>query len=86
LTAETATLDAARASLRAGQAGDALATLDSFAVRFPSGALAPEAGALRVEALLASGDRAAAEAVGRALVATYPRTSAAYRARALFNW
>jgi hypothetical protein len=86
LTVETSMLDAVRASLRAGQTTDALAGLDAYAHGFPGGALAPEASALRVEALLSAGDRSAAEAVARALVATQPRTSAAHRARALLNW
>lgn len=39
---------------------DALAILDTYAVRFPNGSLAPEAARLRTEALLALGQKPAA--------------------------
>jgi hypothetical protein len=86
LAEETATIDAARKALRSGSAVDALRILDAHARDYPGGALLPEASALRVEALLASGDRASAETVARALLATYPATPAARRVRAMLNW
>jgi outer membrane biosynthesis protein TonB len=86
LSEETASLDSARAALRSGAAGDALRTLDAYGRAHPSGVLQPEAMALRVQALLASGDRDGAERAGRALLAVYPATPAARRARAMLNW
>ena len=86
LTEETALLDAARSALRGGRVTQAIAQLDEYARRFPRGLLEPEASAVRVEALLASGDRDGAEAVARALVATAPKTFAAHRVQALLNW
>jgi hypothetical protein len=83
---ETAALDAARTALRAGRVPETLALLDECARRFPSGLLQPEASAVRVEALLAIGDRAGAETVARALVATAPVTFAAHRVKAMLNW
>ena len=86
LTEETATLDAARTALRGGRATEAIALLDDCARRFPSGLLQPEASAVRVEALLALGDRASAETIARTLVATAPKTFAAHRVKAMLNW
>ncbi len=86
LAEETSALDAARSSLRAGRATETIALLDSCARRFPNGLLQPEASALRIEALLALGDRAGAETVARALVTTAPNTFAAHRAGAMLNW
>jgi hypothetical protein len=86
LTEETSSLDAARTALRAGRVTETLALLDESARRFPSGLLQPEASAVRVEALLAAGDRLGAETVARALVATAPRTFAAHRVKAMLNW
>jgi hypothetical protein len=86
LSEETAALDAARSVLRAGRVTEAIALLDDFARRFPSGLLQPEASAVRVEALLALGDHASAETVARALVATAPKTFAAHRVKAMLNW
>lgn len=82
---ETASLDAARSALRSGRAGEALVQLDAYARRFPGGVLGPESSALRVEALLLLGDRAGAEAIAHALIASAPRTSAARRASVLLN-
>ena len=86
LAEETAALDSARTALRSGSTVDALRALDAHARDYPGGALQPEASALRVEALLATGDRAGAETVARALLATYPATPSARRVRAMLNW
>jgi hypothetical protein len=85
LAQETAALDAARSTLRAGHASEAIVLLDAYARRFPNGTLGPEASALRVEALLAAGDREGAGAAARALTAEQPVSPAALRARALLN-
>jgi TolA-binding protein len=60
LSEEVRLIDAARSALREGSAERALATLRVYAKRFPNGVLRREASVLRVEALAASGDRAAA--------------------------
>jgi len=86
LTEETAALDAARTALRGGRVTEAIALLDDCARRFPSGLLQPVASAVRVEALLALGDRASAETVARTLVAAAPKTFAAHRVKAMLNW
>ena len=86
LAEETAALDSARTALRGGRVAETLALLDDCAGRFPNGLLRPEASAIRVEALLAMGDRAGAETVARALVAAAPKTFAAHRVTAMLNW
>jgi TolA-binding protein len=60
LAEEVRLIDAARSALREGSAERALATLRDYAKRFPNGVLEREASVLHVEALAASGDRAAA--------------------------
>jgi hypothetical protein len=86
LSEETAALDAARTALRGARATEAIGLLDDFARRFSSGLLQPEASAVRVEALLALGDRGSAETVAHALVAAAPNTFAAHRVKAMLNW
>jgi hypothetical protein len=72
-------LDAARRELAAGKARSALAAIDTYRARFPAGSLRTEATVLRVEALLGSGDRAAAEREANAIVRAAPGTRHAAR-------
>jgi len=72
LRAEVALLDQARVALRAGQAGRALRLLDQRRQRFTRGRLAPEAAALRIEALVQQGSYARAEAMSRQFETAYP--------------
>ena len=74
LLEELRLLDAALASLRSGEARRALAVLDRYERTYPRGALTPEARTLRVEALLAAGERTAALTAYRDLVASNPRS------------
>jgi hypothetical protein len=82
LERETTLLDAARRSLAHGDAKGALAALDGYARAFPRGALRPEASVLQVRALLAAGERSAAEALGRRIIAASPRSEHADAVRA----
>jgi hypothetical protein len=79
LADEVSTLDAARRELAAGRARSALAAIDAYRARFPTGALRTEATVLRVEALLGFGDRAAAEREANAIVRAAPGTRHAAR-------
>jgi hypothetical protein len=72
LTDEVAAIDAASRSLAAGDADAALTKLAAYRARFPSGQLAAEAAALRVQALAKKGDRSAADREAAAFKATYP--------------
>jgi hypothetical protein len=85
LGAEIAALDAARAALRAHQPANALAALDSYAQRFPRGMLMPEASVVRIEALIARGDRGQAGQLGRAFLAAHPASPLAVRVRAMLD-
>jgi len=84
--AEAATLHAVRRSLATGDARGALAMLDEFHRRFPAAHLSTEAAVLRVESLLVTGNRSAAEALGRSLVDASPYGPHARHIRALLGW
>ena len=85
LDAETALLDGARASLRAGRPADALRTLDGYDARFPGGLLVPEATVVRIEALVGKGDKAAARRLADVFLRTHPGSPLAARVRSLTN-
>jgi hypothetical protein len=85
LAEEIATIDRARRALYDHDAHGALRALDEHDRRFPQGALGPEAQVLRVEALLAAGDRPGAEALGGRLLAASPSGPQAERVRALLR-
>jgi hypothetical protein len=80
---QVSAIDRARRALGDGNAAGALRELDDYESRFPRGALGEEAEALRVEALLAEGDRAAAARVGARFLAAHPASPHAARVRAL---
>lgn len=82
LAAETQRLEAARRALADGRARLALTTLTSYERDFPRGVLRPEALVLKVRALVAAGDRQAAEALGRRLIAQAPTSGHADAVRA----
>jgi RNA polymerase sigma-70 factor, ECF subfamily len=83
LGAQLALIDGARAMLANGSARDALAQLREYDARYPAGALGPEALALRVEALLRSGEQARGRALGDRFVAQHPKSPYAARIRSL---
>lgn len=72
LRRERELVDAARASLASGHANEALASLSAHEKSFPSGQLAEERDALRVQALVAAGRRSDAEREGARFRAKYP--------------
>jgi hypothetical protein len=72
LSDEVGALQAARVALANQDPGAALASLDRYKARFPSGRLAPEATVLRIEALVARGDRSQASALANQLEASSP--------------
>jgi len=86
LARETSSLYAVSATLRGGDAAQALRALDDFARAFPDGALAPEAAALKIDALMQLGDPASRATAGRlalAFLRDHPRSPLAARVRAL---
>jgi hypothetical protein len=72
LSKELTLIDSARASLLRGDPASALRTLQTYSAQFPNGALRAEATVQRVEALIASGDRASATRVGERFLKRYP--------------
>ncbi|MBN9162405.1 MAG: hypothetical protein BGO98_33710 [Myxococcales bacterium 68-20] len=81
LAEEARSLEVARRALEGHQARSALAALDRYERDFPRGELRPEATALRVEALAASGDESSAQALGRQFLSRYPGHPAVPRVR-----
>lgn len=79
LAAEVRTLDIVRNALQRKDAGAAIRELDAYASTHPNGSLAPEAKALRVEALAMRGDRDGALGLAKELLAEHP--SGPYRRR-----
>jgi hypothetical protein len=80
---QLALIDGARASLAQGNARDALARLKEYDARYPGGSLGPEATALRVDALLQTGERAKGQALGEKFVAQHPNGPYTARIRSL---
>lgn len=78
-TTEVAKLDEARTALAQGDAARALSTLEGYARRFPRGVLAPEAAVLRIEALVAAGDRPAATRTAQSFLREHPASPYAQR-------
>ena len=85
LAEEVKALGRAKAALSAGNAGQALRELDAHAVEFPNGKLRQEATVTRIEALIASGDRASAERLGQRFLAHGDKSPYAARVRSLIG-
>jgi len=85
LAREVAILDDVQRTLDRGDPRGALGRLDLYAASFPAPSLGPEATLLRVQALLGSGDRPGAEALGQAFIAHNPRSQHAERIQRLFG-
>lgn len=85
LAMETARIAEAHAKLGAGDAAGCLAVLDRYQRDFPRGRLSQEALVVRIQALLARGDRASAEALGRRFLAANPSSPYAARVRSLLG-
>ncbi|MBX3198974.1 MAG: hypothetical protein KF894_12655 [Labilithrix sp.] len=83
LRLEIAALDRVRHAAEARRPREALALLDDYAAKFPSGRLREEALVLRIEALHASGDQAGAERLAQQLLRSSPNTPYAARVRSV---
>ena len=83
LEREVQLLDAVKQALRQGDGREALSALGAYEREFARGALAPEARVLRVRALLAAGDREAAEQAARRVLESDPHGRHAAVVRAL---
>jgi hypothetical protein len=79
LRGEIALIDGARAALAGGSPARAIQILAQHDARYPRGVLVPEAQALRIEALMASGQRRRARSLARAFLAAHPSSPLAER-------
>lgn len=82
---ELASLDRARSALRSGDAAGCLRLLGEHSRKFPKQRMAVEASVLRIEALSASGNAAAAGRAGRVFLAKHPKGPYAQRVRSLIG-
>jgi hypothetical protein len=82
---EIASFDRARAALDAGDADRAIALVETYERRFPSGTFLQEAEVLRVQALTRKGDTAGAHRVGQRFLAAHPTSPHAARIRAILE-
>lgn len=85
LSLELAALEQSRAALAGRNYSTALRLLDDYARRFPKRRLDSEATVLRIEALAARGDRAAAARIGNQFLATHANSPYARRVRSLIG-
>jgi outer membrane protein assembly factor BamD (BamD/ComL family) len=79
LAAEVAALDTARSYVVQGRPELALRALQIYNQQFPRGFLAQEATALRIDALVQNGDRAAAASLARRFLRAHPGSPHAER-------
>jgi TolA-binding protein len=75
LAAEIRALDQARSALGAGDTNRASQLLDAYAANRPSSTLSQEAALLRVRVLLNRGQRSAAAALARRIIAQHPESA-----------
>ena len=83
LAEEVAALKIAKAALASGDAAESLRDLDAYRIRFPRGRLAQEASVVRIEALLKSGNQAAANAAADRFLNANPDSPYSARVRTL---
>ena len=85
LPLELAAIDSARKALAQGNAALASRLLDRYSARFPKPRLGAEATVLRIETMMARGDRAGASRLGKAFLANNSKSPYARRVRSLIG-
>ncbi len=83
LADEVAAIRSAKGALAGGNAAQALRELDAYKVHFPHGRLAQEATVVRIEALINSGNPAAAGAIADRFLAAHADSPYSARVRSL---
>ena len=83
LAEEVAAIKSAKGALASGNAAQALHELDAYKLHFPRGRLAQEATVVRIEALIGSGNQAAASTVADHFLAAHPDSPYSARVRTL---
>ena len=85
LSPQIALLDGARAALAAGDGARAKALASRYELQFPNGAFSQEAEVLRIEAMLAQGDRDGATRAGARFLQSHPSSPHAAHVRELLS-
>jgi TolA-binding protein len=85
ISGEIAEIEAARRAFDRGSAREGLAAIDRYQQDYPRGTLQPEATVLRIEGLVAVGDRARARSIGEAFLKSHPKSPHAQRVRSLIG-
>lgn len=85
LTKELRMIEAARRSPARGDGAGAIKHLNDYGRQYPKGRLRAEASVLRIEALMAEGDRTAASRLGKALLKQSPNGPYARRIRSVLE-
>jgi hypothetical protein len=83
LADEVAAIKSAKSALAGGDAPQALHELDAYKLHFPRGRLSQEATVVRIEALISSGNQAAAGAVADHFLTAHPDSPYSARVRTL---
>ncbi|HEX3850791.1 MAG TPA: outer membrane protein assembly factor BamD [Polyangiaceae bacterium] len=83
LAEEVAAIKSAKGALASGNAAQALRELDAYKLHFPRGRLSQEATVVRIEALIDSGNQAAAGTVADRFLAAHPDSPYSARIRTL---
>jgi len=82
---QIAAIDGARGALARGANDEALAALARYELDFPRGAFGHEVTAVRIQAYLAKGDRAAATTIGKRFLLAHPRSPLAHRIESMLG-
>ena len=85
LADEVAAIKSAKSALASGNAADSLRQLDAYRAHFPHGRLSQEASVVRIEALLKSGNQAAANAAADRFLAAHADSPYAARVHTLIG-
>ena len=85
LADEVAAIKSAKGALAAGNAAQSLRELDAYKTHFPHGRLAQEASVVRIEALLKSGNQAAANTLADRFLAAHADSPYAARVHTLIG-
>ena len=85
LDEQVAKLNRARSLLASGDPSGALPILRDYEREFPRGAFSEESALLRIQALIARGDRALATSAGSRFLAEHPRSMHASKVRAILD-
>jgi len=83
LAEEVAAIKSAKGALAGGNAAQALRELDAYKLHFPRGRLSQEATVVRIEALINSGNQAAAGTIADHFLAAHPDSPYSARVRTL---